>query len=113
MRVVAVSGAQGGIGSALRRSLEGAGTRAIGIDLAAAEVLRLCEGRLDTAVRDRGGARIDGLGPQGRRPGQRARAGRGSEGRAHRRGAQRWNVTAASSSARPTRQRLAAASVSS
>jgi 3alpha-hydroxysteroid 3-dehydrogenase len=67
MRVVALTGVQGGIGSAVRRSLEAAGARVIGIDLAgaevtadletaagrqsaAAEVLRLCDGRLDGLV---------------------------------------------------------------
>lgn len=67
MRIVAVTGVQGGIGSALRRSLEAEGTRVIGIDLAAvevvadletaagrehaaAEVLRLCAGRLEGLV---------------------------------------------------------------
>ena len=67
MRVVAVSGVQGGIGSAVRRHLEAGGTRVIGVDLAAAEVLadletangrahavaevlRLCDGRLDGLV---------------------------------------------------------------
>lgn len=67
MRVVAVTGVQGGIGSAVQRSLENSGMRVIGIDLTAAEVMadletaggreraaaevsRLCEGRLDGLV---------------------------------------------------------------
>ena len=67
MPVVAVSGSQGGIGSALRAALEAGGWRVIGIDLkgaevvadletaagresALADVLRLCGGTLDALV---------------------------------------------------------------
>ena len=67
MRVVAVTGVNGGIGMAVRCSFEASGTRVIGIDLAAtevmadlstadgraqaaAEVLRQCTGRLDGLV---------------------------------------------------------------
>jgi NAD(P)-dependent dehydrogenase (short-subunit alcohol dehydrogenase family) len=66
MRVVAVSGAQGGIGSAVRRSLEACGTCVIGIDLAAAEVvadLETADGRMHAAaeVLRLCGGRLDGL----------------------------------------------------
>ena len=66
MRVAAVSGAQGGIGSAVRRSLEACGTCVIGIDLAAAEVvadLETADGRMHAAaeVLRLCGGRLDGL----------------------------------------------------